>query len=114
MSDVVTGQLAAAVELRCGGKAFLVDSSEVRLHGGLAWVGRVYVFDVQDHDHSRRAYAWPTAISGGIATGIHVVLQLPSIMSPADAVTRVLGGRRRTAATGSGASSRDRVAGSNP
>lgn len=101
VSDLVTGQLAAAVEVRCGGKAYLADTSEVRLDdcNGAAWVGHVYVFDLQDHDHRRRAYAWPTAVEGGVAMGIHVVLHLPSIMSATDAVMRVLGGRRRTPAT---------------
>ncbi len=100
VSDLVTGQLAAAVELRCGGKAYLADTSEVRLDdcNGAAWVGHVHVFDLQDHNHRRRAYAWPTAVHGGVATGIHVVLHLPSIMSPMDAVMRVLGGRRRAPA----------------
>lgn len=100
MSEVVTGQLAAAVELRCGGKAHLAGASEVRLDDGesAGWVGHVYVFDLQDRDRRRRAYAWPTEVKAGVACGVHVVLHLPSILSPMDAVMRVLGGRRKAPA----------------
>lgn len=99
-SDLVTAQLAAAVELRCGGKARLTDTSQVQLDdpNGRAWAGQVYVFELDDRERTRRAYAWPTKIEAGLASGIHVVLHLPSIMSPTDAVMRVLGARRRSAA----------------
>ena len=94
LPDAVTGQLAVAVELRCGGKAVLNHTTEVRLDfpDGKVWEGTVYVFDLRDHPTLWRAYAWPTANQRGEAKRAHVVLHLCSVTSPKEAARRTLGG----------------------
>lgn len=94
--DPVTVQLAAAVEDRLGGKASLAGIELVRVENPAGDVieTSVHVFDLASQDKLRRAYAWPTSVDGDKAAGVRVVMHLPSIATPQEAVMRTLGGRK--------------------
>lgn len=94
--DSVTIKLAAAVEDRFGGKASLNCIELVRVEdaAGGVFETSVRVFDLASQDKLRRAYAWPTSIDGDKAVGVRVVMHLPSIATPQEAVMRTLGSRK--------------------
>lgn len=83
-------ELVSAVQARCGGKATLVDSTSVSLTlaDGRLWTGVVREFQLLDLFHGRRAFAWRNERQ------VHVVFQLPTIPTPADAVRRTLEAER--------------------
>ena len=98
MADALAERLAAAVEVRCGGKASLnhVQQVHLDLEDGAIWDGVIHVFDLDRHQTAQRVYAWPSAI-GGRTPSIHVVLHSFSIESAQDAARRTLFGRRQSA-----------------
>ena len=57
-----------------------------RFEGQMAWKGDVHVFDLKDHPTASRCYAWSSAIEGSKKRRFYVVLQVPPVTSPVEAV----------------------------
>jgi hypothetical protein len=50
------------------------------------WDGVVHLFDLKNHPHAKRAYAWSAAIRGGARPRYFAVLHMGRVKSPAEAV----------------------------
>lgn len=89
--------LKAAVEGMHGGTAQLAQAVPVRetFEGSPVWVGSVHVFDMENHAHAKRAYAWSSPIEGGDTRRIFAVLHVSPITSPVDAVRTAIVAKRR-------------------
>lgn len=95
--DELARRLAGAVERRCGGRASLSHVEQVHLDlvEGKGWDGAIHVFDLDSSYTVQRVYAWASTPGGGVGATLHVVLNLPSIVSAYDAVRRTLCRGRR-------------------
>ncbi len=80
--------LKTAIESMHGGLATFVQSVPVdeRLENKPVWQGVVHVFDLNDHPHATRAYAWSSPIEGRAKRRFFAVLHIGAIRSPQDAV----------------------------
>jgi hypothetical protein len=88
MIEVDADQLKRAVETQHGGTATLARAVPVKetFEGQTAWEGVVHVFDLEGHPMATRAYAWSSPIEGSPKCRFFVVLGIPPIKSPLDAV----------------------------
>ena len=57
-----------------------------RFEGKVVWEGEVYVFDLKGHRTASVCYAWSSAIEGSKKQKFYVVLHVPPITSPLEAV----------------------------
>jgi arginine utilization protein RocB len=88
MAEVQVSQLKQAVESQHGCTAELVQAVPVKeTFGGKAvWEGIVHVFKIYGHPKAHQAYAWSSPIEGSDKRRFFVVLHVPPITSPVEAV----------------------------
>ena len=81
-------ELKAVVERLCDCQAsFLEDVVVVeKTSKETAWSGKVSVFELEDHPQATRAYAWSSPIEGSEKRRCRVVLNIPPVNSPEEAV----------------------------
>jgi hypothetical protein len=84
-------ELRLMVERRHGCQAALREVVGIveQLEGERVWQGKVYVFDLIGHPHASVAFAWKESVAGDPTAAMHVVLGIPPIDSPMDAVRHV-------------------------
>lgn len=95
--EVTIEELKTVVERQHGGKARFVQSVPVseEFEGKTVWEGTVHVFDLENHPKANRAYAWSSAVEGS-KRRFFVVLHLPPITSPKQAVRAAIVQEHRT------------------
>ena len=88
MIEVPEAELQHAVETqhRCHASLAYVESVSEEFAGEVVWHGSVHVFDIDGHARAKRAYAWSSPIEGSNKRRFFVVLQIPPINTPSDAV----------------------------
>ena len=89
MDSATADALKSEVEARHGGTATLAQTVPIdKSYGGLPiWRGAVYIFDLEaSPSGAPRAYAWIAVSLDGQEVQTVVVLHLPPILSPVDAV----------------------------
>jgi hypothetical protein len=98
--DPVLCELKRHVEHMHGGSARLVRCVPIKetFRGGTVWEGIVYVFDLEGHSKATRAYAWSSPVKGSTKRHFVVVLHVPPIASPTDAVRAAVVAEDRRAA----------------
>ena len=98
MTKVTLDQLKQAVESEHSSKATLLQSVPVKesFQGKVAWQGVVHIFTLAEHPKATRAYAWCFERPDG-KRRFFAVLDVPPIMSPADAVRAAIVAEARAA-----------------
>lgn len=99
MGNVATDQLKRVIESRLGGVASFARSTRVAPANRPAseWDGMVHLFDLKDHPHAKRAYAWSSPIRGGAKPRYFAVLHMGGVRNPAEAVKAAIAAVRRAA-----------------
>jgi hypothetical protein len=99
MGNAPTDQLKRVIETRLGGNANFARSMRVAPAGRQPsdWDGVVHLFDLKDHPHAKRAYAWASPIRGGTKPRYFAVLHMAGVRSPAEAVRAAIAAVRRAA-----------------
>lgn len=99
MGNVATDQLKRVIESRLGGVASFARSARVAPANRPAseWDGMVHLFDLKDHPHAKRAYAWSSPIQGGAKPRYFAVLHMGGVRNPAEAVKAAIAAVRRAA-----------------
>jgi hypothetical protein len=96
MSNVSTDLLKRVIESRLGGTASFSRSTRVAAAAASAgWDGIVHWFDLKNHPHATRAYAWSSAIRGGTKPRYFAVLHMGRVKGPAEAVKEAVAAIRR-------------------
>ncbi len=88
MGNASTDQLKRVIETRLGGIASFTRSTRVAPAGRQMseWDGVVHLFDLKNHPHASRAYAWSSPIRGGSKPRYFAVLHMGRVKGPAEAV----------------------------
>ena len=93
MNDVGAEQLKLVIESQHGGTATRIQS--VRVHENVnkqgLWDGLVHVFDLKNHPHAKRVYAWSSAIQGSGNSRFFAVLHQGRVTGPVQAVRAAAG-----------------------
>lgn len=99
MGNAATDQLKRVIESRLGGVASFMRSARVAPANRPAseWDGLVHLFDLKDHPHAKRAYAWSSPVRGGAKPRYFAVLHMGGVRSPAEAVRAAVAAVRRAA-----------------
>jgi hypothetical protein len=96
MGNEATDQLKRVIESRLGGVASFARSARVApARQSTDWDGMVHLFDLKDHPHAKRAYAWSSPIRGGTKPRYFAVLHMAGVRSPAEAVRAAVAAVRR-------------------
>ena len=97
MSNASTDLLKRVIESRLGGSASFSRSTRVAQATGPSadWDGLVHWFDLKNHPHATRAYAWSSSIRGGKKPRYFAVLHMGRVKSPLDAVKEAVAAIRR-------------------
>ena len=99
MGNAATEQLKRVIETRLGGVASFARSTRVGPANRPAseWDGVVHLFDLKNHPHAKRVYAWSSPIRGGTKPRYFAVLHTGGVRSPAEAVRAAVAAVRRAA-----------------
>lgn len=97
LAEVSADQLKQAVESQHSGTATLVGAVPVEesFDGRAVWEGVGYIFDLEGHPSSTRAYAWSLPVEGSNRRRFYAVPHLGGIRSPLDAVRAAIVAERR-------------------
>lgn len=96
MGNASTDQLKRVIESRLGGVANFTRSMRVAPAGRQSseWDGVVHLFDLKNHPHASRAYAWSSPIRGGAKPRYFAVLHTGRVKGPAEAVKAAIAAMR--------------------
>ena len=99
MGNASTDQLKRVIETRLGGVANFARSARVAPANRPAseWDGMVHLFDLKNHPHAKRVYAWSSPIRGGSKPRYFAVLHMGGVRSPSEAVRAAIAAVRRAA-----------------
>jgi hypothetical protein len=97
MGNASTDQLRRVIESRLGGAASFTRSMRVAPGNRPTseWDGMVHLFDLKNHPHAKRAYAWSSPIRGGSKPRYFAVLHMGGVRSAAEAVRAAIAAVRR-------------------
>ena len=96
MSNAPMDILKRVIESRLGGIASFSRSTRVSASRVSAeWDGVVHWFNLENHPHAKRAYAWSSAIRGGAKPRYFAVLHMGRVKGPVEAVKEAVAAIRR-------------------